>query len=645
MKKILKYEIIQLLRDKKTVFFVFILPLVIFPVINGLISWGVTAQVESISSEKFTTAVLTEGFDEEVLSRLEADSLINVERKEKSGEAEDLLEKYPVVLSSSFNDSTKLTEITLTFSSKRDRQSIQAGILARKLRDIRKEISEERYAELGVLDYYGRSFPKTINTASPSDVANARTAGFLPITLVMILLLGTFTISNYVILGEKDNNTFELLLTSGARRTGIIYGKMAMVISAGIIMSVLSLLSFIMYGKLTGAVSVGMHLDLTQALMFAITVAGLSLLVSSVTVFTSCRLRSSSSGQLAFMPLMILFLVLSLMGTFQGVDISRGFMLIPVMNSSGLMKNIITGQPSAVTVISAALLNVLYSFFIAKSSADYLGSEDILAKSPDIDIARKGLTKSAAMTAFALLVVIYMLAGGYMQQKNIVTGLILSQVLIFGGFVLIMKRITGTGFKRLLFLRKADIITLSSAVILGIIGRYPVAVLSENIRYLFPMPEFISDTDILTLSGLGSLSLPASLIVIALIPAVFEEAVFRGVFFRILENKYSKAGLVAVTGIMFGFMHLNIFNLFETAALGIIMGVLTLVSGSIYPAVIMHFVNNGVSVVLMKMMRNGTLNEDHYLLTSRPLTYTLGILAVFLVTALVLRSKRSVSAF
>ena len=644
MRRILKYETIQLLRDKKTVFFVFILPLVVFPLINGLISWGVSAQVKSISSEKFTVAVIRDGFDENILHRLESDTLITLAMKEKRSDYETLLENYPVILSSSHNDSTGLAEIILTFSSKKDKQSIQAGNLAGKLRGIRKDISEERYAEIGITDYYERIYPKTENIASPADVANARTAGFLPVTLVMILLIGTFTISNYVILGEKDNNTFELLLASGTTRTGIIYGKMAMVLSAGILMSGLSLLSFILYGKLTGAVSVGMHLDMNQTVLFIITVTGLSLVISSVTVFTSCRLRSSSSGQLAFMPLMILFLVLSLMGTFQGVEIIKGFILVPVMNSSGLIKSIITGQVSVLTVTGVALLNILYSAVIAKSSADYLGSEDILVKSHDIDIARKGFSKGAAMTAFALLVVVYMMAGGYLQQKNILIGLILSQVLIFGGFVLIMMRISGTGPKKMLFLKKADRISLLAALILGLTARYPVSLVSEKIRYLFPIPDFIQNSDTLTLAGLDSLSLPVAILVIALLPAVFEEAVFRGVFFRILENKYSKAGLIIVTGIMFGLMHLNIFNIFETAVLGMALGVLTLISGSIYPAVIMHFVNNAVSVILLNMMHNGVLGDDNFFVSSRPLAYTLSIGVCALLAWMILRSKKTVSA-
>ena len=52
MKKILKYELKQLLRDKKTIFFVFILPLVIFPVLNGLLSKAITSRVDDISEER-----------------------------------------------------------------------------------------------------------------------------------------------------------------------------------------------------------------------------------------------------------------------------------------------------------------------------------------------------------------------------------------------------------------------------------------------------------------------------------------------------------------------------------------------------------------------------------------------------------------
>ena len=446
MKKILKYEAKQLFRDKKTIFIIFILPLIIFPLINGLLSKAIESKVEKISEEKTQIIVQKHEFLEGIFEQLESDTSISAVFSEDISNTDSLLSVYPAVVSAEFEDSLKIYDIVVTYSSKKDKNSIQAGKVGKRLRKLKNEITEERFREIGIEDYYDRSEPVITNISSEEDVRNSQSAGFLPVTLIMILLIGTFTISNYIILGEKDNNTLESLLSSGVERKSIIYGKMTMVIIAGMIMSVLSMISFFFYGKFTGAVSLGVSLTPGQMILLGLTVVSLSVLVSSVSVFVSCRLKSSSTGQMAFLPLMLSFLVLALMGTFEGVEIRRGFLLLPVISSSGIIKAVLLNKVSVISVIVTSSLNLIYSFVSVKNSSDYLGGEDILEKSTDLDFVKKGFSKGAVFTIYALLVSLYMMIGGYLQGREIVSGLIYSQILILGSFVIAMKYLSGSDF-------------------------------------------------------------------------------------------------------------------------------------------------------------------------------------------------------
>ncbi|HQO23952.1 MAG TPA: CPBP family intramembrane metalloprotease, partial [Spirochaetota bacterium] len=145
-------------------------------------------------------------------------------------------------------------------------------------------------------------------------------------------------------------------------------------------------------------------------------------------------------------------------------------------------------------------------------------------------------------------------------------------------------------------------------------------------------------------TGLGNLGLTGAVLIIALLPALFEEAVFRGVFLSLLENKYSAAGAVIFVGLMFGGMHLNVFTFFETAALGIIFGFVTVYTGSIYPAVIMHFLNNAFSVVLMRYINDGVITESHWMVSEGPFVWSASLAAVLSFLAVYLfRKKVSVS--
>ncbi len=86
-----------------------------------------------------------------------------------------------------------------------------------------------------------------------------------------------------------------------------------------------------------------------------------------------------------------------------------------------------------------------------------------------------------------------------------------------------------------------------------------------------------------------------SIIMVALIPAVFEESVYRGVFY----NEYRKTNplqAIFLSAFLFGIIHLN-FNQFAYAfAMGIIFALIIEATDSILSAMIIHFIINGSSI-------------------------------------------------
>jgi uncharacterized protein len=89
------------------------------------------------------------------------------------------------------------------------------------------------------------------------------------------------------------------------------------------------------------------------------------------------------------------------------------------------------------------------------------------------------------------------------------------------------------------------------------------------------------------------------LVVVACIPAVAEELLFRGLIQKSLQSKFSPAKAAVVTGVIFGAYHLNPFAFIGLAAIGIYLGILTARSGSIALAMGAHFVNNAMAVLAM----------------------------------------------
>ncbi|MBQ6365897.1 MAG: CPBP family intramembrane metalloprotease [Oscillospiraceae bacterium] len=86
---------------------------------------------------------------------------------------------------------------------------------------------------------------------------------------------------------------------------------------------------------------------------------------------------------------------------------------------------------------------------------------------------------------------------------------------------------------------------------------------------------------------------------VAIIPAFFEEFVLRGG----MLNSYSGTGRlrasVLLTAFLFGLMHMNPTQFFYAFAIGIVLGLLFVLTGSIWPGILFHFLNNGMAPISM----------------------------------------------
>jgi len=100
-------------------------------------------------------------------------------------------------------------------------------------------------------------------------------------------------------------------------------------------------------------------------------------------------------------------------------------------------------------------------------------------------------------------------------------------------------------------------------------------------------------------------------IVVAIIPAVGEELIFRG----ILQNKlhiYFKNIHVAiiVTAILFSGFHLQFFGFVPRLFLGILFGYIYYWSGNLWYPILGHFINNGFTLILIYLYQTGSIGID-----------------------------------
>src|SRR6185295_16223542 len=93
--------------------------------------------------------------------------------------------------------------------------------------------------------------------------------------------------------------------------------------------------------------------------------------------------------------------------------------------------------------------------------------------------------------------------------------------------------------------------------------------------------------------------LALDLTVLALVPAVCEEALFRGLLLRSLAQVW-RGGALLITSLAFGAFHYSLYKFAPTALLGAMLGALALRSNALLPCVLAHTLNNVVVVLLVR---------------------------------------------
>jgi len=118
---------------------------------------------------------------------------------------------------------------------------------------------------------------------------------------------------------------------------------------------------------------------------------------------------------------------------------------------------------------------------------------------------------------------------------------------------------------------------------------------------------------------------------VGLIAPIVEELIFRGFIFYRLKNAFSIWSAIIIQAIFFAVFHGNIIQMSYAFFIGIILGILVYKSNSLYPAIILHILNNTMSIF-------SDLNFDN------SLYYLLPILAVVMVI-LIIFDKQIVSVY
>ncbi|MDH2453765.1 MULTISPECIES: ABC transporter permease [Priestia] len=365
---IYKKELIDCLRDRKTIIFSVLIPILL----NVGIIFFADKMMARDQTDSMSVAV-TKNSDASVIDWLKNDDNIKViESKNplsavEQGKALAAL-KIPGDFSSEMRN-MKSPEVTVYIDSSSMNSGATADYIQNILNKHREAIVNERLDQLNVNSQTIAPFNVVEKGVSKEDDGSlTMIAMFAPMIIIMGVLGGILPSANDIFAGEKERKTMEALLMSPVKRTQLLVGKWLTISTFGIISGLLSTLAFVLSVRyltkvLNNALQLKGHfttfifsflVSLTLlALLGAMVLCILSLLASSV------KEAQSYTSQIMMVAILPYFL---LMGKSVHELQPSGF-LIPIYNVFALMKQLLYGvydmQSLAYTIGSLSVCTVV----------------------------------------------------------------------------------------------------------------------------------------------------------------------------------------------------------------------------------------------------------------------------------------------
>ncbi len=647
---IFRREVRDQLRDRRTLFMILVLPLLLYPMLGiGVASLSTafeqkprtlvivgghhlpaTPPLLDPSREHLNSALFDTADDASRLRvKLENHSTrwsdLHARREAlRRGEADAVL-ILPEGLGADLA-AARTSDFTITFDSADER----GPVAYRRTRDALEAwgdaVVRDRLQRDGRPPGYTRPLKiKSADVATPRQRGISVWARMFPFLLVTMALTGAFYPAIDLCAGEKERGTLETLLITPAGRGAIVLGKFLTVMLASAATALLNLLSMgltgLQLGRQLGSGAPGLGPifqapSLEAAAWMVLVLVPLSALFAAVSVALASLAKGMKEGQYYMTPLYMATLPLTMLALAPGVELSLSTALLPIAGASLLLRSLIQGDYAQARhfVFPVLLTTLTLTALALRWAVAQFRGEDILSRESEKFepaawlrhlLRHKPPTPgvSAALLAFALILT----ANTYFAPtlgRTMIGTLVVGQVAFVMGIPLALALLFAAQPARTLRLRRPQLRDLAIGLILALAIHPLLAESRVWIEHLFPLSDTIKQGFAAltrTLPNLGT-----TLLLLAVLPAVCEEVAFRGYILTGLERGGSPTFAVAASALMFGMMHLILQQSLAASILGLILGLIALRSGSLFPGMLFHATNNALALTLANVANQET---------------------------------------
>jgi len=403
---VFKKEVLEFTKDRKTMFFTLALPIILYPLMFGMIGKMGRREAQQARSNQTRIAIIDPSGVLEPLVQSKTDDfkLVPVpEGDAKQAIKDDQLEMLVTLEPSAAQDMTdhKTIPIDVLYNQVESTGRVGMQRLEKVLQELDKTTIQARLETLGA----------SPQLAVPTEIHSRQVGGqelflakflgtMLPYILMLMLFAGSMQIGIYVTAGERERGTLITLLATGLPRHEIIWGKLLYVFFMGIVNSIINVgvMTFSM-GTLFGNREVnveyaaGAGQEVVQAAgisavadpaVIALTLLlmiPLGLMFSNLIIFLGIQAKNTQEAGTAMMPVLLPIIFLAIFSMMPGIEKMGILSYIPILNVSLVIRKLFVDQASVLEYLIAFCMTVGLAALLTYLSTKLLNRESAIFKS------------------------------------------------------------------------------------------------------------------------------------------------------------------------------------------------------------------------------------------------------------------------
>lgn len=362
IKAIYRKELVDALRDRRTIISTLVMPVLMFPLLTFGFGGMMAKAVTKMRAEKTVIMVLGRTHAPSVAAFLAQADGLTVEEG-----TPDYVERinqkkiraavqFPAGLEAALaQTSTHIPHVKIFHYAGEIRSQTALRNVQKALRDYRDQIVSRRLSAGGLPPEALRPFETDEeNVAAPEKVGGSLFGGLIPYMIIFLTFVGALNPAMDLTAGEKERGTMETILASPVSKVDLVVGKFLMVFTASMTTAIVSIISFVgtfsmpfvAAREMSKMGSSPMPFDLSIAGVMAVftLVVPLAIMFSAGLLAISLFAKSFKEAQSYVSPLMIVVILPAMAAMLPGFDLNLKLAFVPILNVSLVSKEVLTGS-------------------------------------------------------------------------------------------------------------------------------------------------------------------------------------------------------------------------------------------------------------------------------------------------------------